>query len=156
MQQPMDSCVCGINTCLESIISLGHICFSHDKHVPVEFWYTYFTGNVNLTKRENFLTSNLYHKRMHSPLHDIPPFLILFMEELFLILFNQMLSIRAFGRRAKVMPRNQKPDLCDMNHLHSKTAKFQISLGCTICWFCPAASYVMSSANLRTCFSIKV
>ena len=35
---------------------------------------------------------------MHSLLHDIPRFLILFLEELFLT-FNQMLSIRAFGRR---------------------------------------------------------
>ena len=35
---------------------------------------------------------------MHSLLHDILRFLILFLEELFLI-FNQMLSIRAFGRR---------------------------------------------------------
>ena len=35
---------------------------------------------------------------MHSLLHDIPRFLILFTEELVLI-FNQMLSIRAFGRR---------------------------------------------------------
>ena len=35
---------------------------------------------------------------MHSLLHDIPRFFILFLEELFLI-FNQMLSIRAFGRR---------------------------------------------------------
>ena len=35
---------------------------------------------------------------MHSKLHDIHRFLILFPEELFLI-FNQMLSIRAFGRR---------------------------------------------------------
>ena len=34
----------------------------------------------------------------HSLLHDIPRFLILFLEELFLI-FNQMLSIRTFGRR---------------------------------------------------------
>ena len=31
--------------------------------------------------------------------HDIPRFLIFFIEQLFLI-FNQMLSIRAFGRRA--------------------------------------------------------
>ena len=35
---------------------------------------------------------------MHSLLHDIPQFLILFLDELFLI-FNQMLSIREFGRR---------------------------------------------------------
>ena len=35
---------------------------------------------------------------MHSLLHDIPRLLILFLQELFLI-FNQMLSIRAFGRR---------------------------------------------------------
>ena len=33
---------------------------------------------------------------MHSLLHDIPRFFILFLEELFLI-FNQMFSIRAFG-----------------------------------------------------------
>ena len=37
---------------------------------------------------------------MHSLLHDIPRLLVLFLEELFLI-FNQMLSIRAFGRRDK-------------------------------------------------------
>ena len=36
---------------------------------------------------------------MHSLLHDIPRFLIFFLEDFFLI-FNQMLSIRAFGRRA--------------------------------------------------------
>ena len=35
---------------------------------------------------------------MRSLLHHIPRFLILLQEELFLI-FNQMLSIRAFGRR---------------------------------------------------------
>ena len=35
---------------------------------------------------------------MHSLLHDIPRLLILFLEDLFLI-FNQMLSIQAFGRR---------------------------------------------------------
>ena len=35
---------------------------------------------------------------MHSLLHDIPRFLILFLEELFLI-FNQMSSIRALSRR---------------------------------------------------------
>ena len=35
---------------------------------------------------------------MHIPLHDIPRFSIFFLEELFLI-FNQMLSFRAFGRR---------------------------------------------------------
>ena len=31
-------------------------------------------------------------------LHEIPQFVILFLEEMFLI-FNQMWSIRAFGRR---------------------------------------------------------
>ena len=35
---------------------------------------------------------------MHRLLDDIPRFLILFLEELFLI-FNQMLSIGSFGRR---------------------------------------------------------
>ena len=44
---------------------------------------------------------------MHSLLHDIPRFFILFLEELFLI-FNQMLSIRAFGRRAKGNPKMQQ------------------------------------------------
>ena len=34
---------------------------------------------------------------MHSLLHDIHRFFILFLEELFLI-FNQMLSIRVFGK----------------------------------------------------------
>ena len=50
----------------QTVFSLGHIYFSRDKHVPVEFWYTYFTRNVNLTKRESFLTSNLYHKRRNA------------------------------------------------------------------------------------------
>ena len=103
MQQPMDSCVCGINTSSESILIMSYIYFSRDKHVPVEFWYTYFTRNVNLKKRENLMTLNLYHKRgMHSLLHDIPRFLILFLEELILI-FNQLFSIRAFGRRVIVV-----------------------------------------------------
>ena len=35
---------------------------------------------------------------MHSLLHAIPRILIIFLEELYLIV-NQMLSIRAFGRR---------------------------------------------------------
>ena len=34
---------------------------------------------------------------MHRLLHDIPPFLILFLEQFFI--FNQMLSIRSFVRR---------------------------------------------------------
>ena len=50
----------------QKVFSLGHIYFSRDKHIPVEIWYTYFTRNVNLTKRENFLTSNLYHKRRNA------------------------------------------------------------------------------------------
>ena len=37
---------------------------------------------------------------MHSLLQDIPRFLILFLEELFLI-FNQMLSIQGFGRQVQ-------------------------------------------------------
>ena len=94
MQQPMDFCVCGINTSSESILIRSYL-LSSNKHVPVEFCYTYFTRNVNRTKRENFLTSNV---GMHSLLLDISRFLILFLEELLLI-FNQMLSIRAFGRR---------------------------------------------------------
>ena len=32
----------------------GHIYFSRDKHVPVEFWYTYFTRNVNLKNERTF------------------------------------------------------------------------------------------------------
>ena len=38
---------------------------------------------------------------MHGLLHDIPRFFILFLEERF-ILFNQILSIQAFGRRVSV------------------------------------------------------
>ena len=33
MQQPMDSCVCGINTSSESIL-IRSMYFSRDKHVP--------------------------------------------------------------------------------------------------------------------------
>ena len=65
MQQPMDSCVCGINTSSESILIRSYLLL-RDKHVPVEFWYTYYTRNVNLKKRENFLTSNLYQKRSNA------------------------------------------------------------------------------------------
>ena len=65
MQQPKDSYVCGINTSSESILNMSfyYLC---DKHVPVEFWYTYFMRKVILTKRENFLTSNLYHKHRNA------------------------------------------------------------------------------------------
>ena len=57
---------------------------------------------------------------MHSLLHDIPRFLIIFLEDLFLI-FNQMLSVRAFGRRvfrgAQQWPQNKKSSI----PLYSKT-----------------------------------
>ena len=43
---------------------------------------------------------------MHSLLHDIPRYFILFLDELFLI-FNQMLSIRAFGRRVVGTQKNR-------------------------------------------------
>ena len=99
----LDSCICGYIQA-QKVFSLGHIYFLRDKHVPVKFWYTYFTRNVHLRKRENFLTSNYTtNVGMHSLLHDIPRFL----EELFLI-FNQMLSIRAFGRHAKGNPKMQQ------------------------------------------------
>ena len=62
MQQPMDSWVCGIDRSSESILIRSYL-LARNKHVPVEFWYDYFTQNVNLTKREIFLTSNSYHKR---------------------------------------------------------------------------------------------
>ena len=64
MQQLMDSYVYGINTSSESILIRLYI--SRDKHVPVEFCYTYFVWKVNLTKLENFLTSNLYQKRRNA------------------------------------------------------------------------------------------
>ena len=60
MQQLMDSYMCGINTSLESIFIRSYL---HDKYVPVQFWYTYFTRKVNLTKGENFLTSNIHKRR---------------------------------------------------------------------------------------------
>ena len=40
MQQPMDSCVCGINRA-QKVFSLGHIYFSRDKHVPVNEMFLY-------------------------------------------------------------------------------------------------------------------
>ena len=43
--------------------------YSHQviyKHVPVEFWYTYFTQKLNLTKWENFLTLNVYCKHRNA------------------------------------------------------------------------------------------
>ena len=42
---------------------------------------------------------------MHSLLHDIPRFLILLLEDLFII-FNRMLSIRAFGRHESISYHN--------------------------------------------------
>ena len=68
-----------------------------------------FARKVNLTKRENFqlesslnlsdllqiYTTNVGMQRL---LHDIPRFLIVFLQELFLI-FSQMLNIGSFGRR---------------------------------------------------------
>ena len=45
------------------IFSLCHNYFSHNKHVPVRFLYTFITRKINLTNRENFLTSYLYPKR---------------------------------------------------------------------------------------------
>ena len=64
MQQPKDYCVCGMNTSSESILIRSYLLFT--KHVPVEFWYTYITQNVNLTKQENFLTANLNYKRRNT------------------------------------------------------------------------------------------
>ena len=67
MQQTSDPYVCGINARSESIlISIGHIYFSRNKHVPVDFWFTYFTRKVNLTIRETFQSSNLYDNRRNA------------------------------------------------------------------------------------------
>ena len=60
MQKPIDSYVCVINKSSESILIRSYI--FRDEHVSVEFWYTYFTRKVNLTKQENFLTSDVYRK----------------------------------------------------------------------------------------------
>ena len=57
------------NNCSQKVFSLGHIYFSRNKHFPVKFWYTHLMGKVNLTKREKFLTSNLYHKRRNEPVY---------------------------------------------------------------------------------------
>ena len=45
------------------IINIMSIYFSHNKLVPVIFWNTFIMQKVHLTKRENFLTLYLYHKR---------------------------------------------------------------------------------------------
>ena len=73
MQYPMDSYVCGIKQA-QKVFSLVHFLLSCDKHVPVEFRYTYFTRKVNLAKRENFLNSNLYHKRRKALALHYQPF----------------------------------------------------------------------------------
>ena len=102
MQQPMDSCVCSINTSSESIL-ISHIYFWRDKHIPVEFWYTFFYPKCKSVKTREVSDLKFIPKNigMQSLLQDIPRVLILFLEKLFLI-FNQMLSIRAFGRHVLV------------------------------------------------------
>ena len=81
MQSPMDSCVCGINMSSESVLIRSYLLL-RDKHIPVELWYTYFTRNENLTNEKTFWpqihTTNV---GMHSLLHDIPRFFILFLKE---------------------------------------------------------------------------
>ena len=49
---------------LKKVFSLCHIYFSHNEHVPIRFWYTFIKRKLNLTKREKFLTSYLYHKHV--------------------------------------------------------------------------------------------
>ena len=63
MQQPMDSCVCGINTSYESILIKVIFIFCAINRLTNSGTPT---RRVNLTKRENFLTSNLYHKRKNA------------------------------------------------------------------------------------------
>ena len=56
MQKPMDSYICALNTSTESIFTFCSInAFMSDSSTPLL--------RVNLTKRENFLTSYLYHRR---------------------------------------------------------------------------------------------
>ena len=56
MQKPMDSYVCGINTSSESILNRSYLLFARQtpEHVPVEFWYTYFTRKVNRQNERTF------------------------------------------------------------------------------------------------------
>ena len=76
---------------------------------------------------------------MHSLLHDIPLFFILFLEELFLI-FNQMLNIRAFGGRASDTRKVKtlKPDifLSVTSHINCIVARCLINIVyLTVCAF---------------------
>ena len=68
---------------------------------------------------------------MHSLLHDIPRFLILSLEELFLI-FNQMLSIRAFSRRAPaILIRRESCTLITVSWLNIVSYVSVKSITCT-------------------------
>ena len=95
------------------MFSLGHIYFSRDKHIPVEFWYTYFTWKVNLTKKRTFwlqiYTTNV---GIHRLLHNIHNFFILFLEQL-----NQMFSIGILGQVWYLIV--SIPDLCTLTYFGS-------------------------------------
>ena len=73
-----------------------HIYFSHE-HVSVRFWLPFTMRKVNLTNSESFLTCTY-------TTNDKPQFFILSLVQ-FLFIFNQMLSIRAFGRCVWVLKR---------------------------------------------------
>ena len=65
MQQPMDSYVCGINTSSESILIRSYALFALQTH-SCRIRVHLLRREVTLTKRGNFLTSNLYHKRRNA------------------------------------------------------------------------------------------
>ena len=63
MQQPMNSYVYGINTSSESILVRSYLLFARKKTFLSNSGTHILREKVNLTKRENFLTSNLYRRR---------------------------------------------------------------------------------------------
>ena len=64
---------------------------------------------------------------MHRLLHDIPLFLILFLEEFFLI-FNQLLNIGSFGRRETRLSAENPCTVCMSQENHFFTLKCQFIL----------------------------
>ena len=94
MQQTMHSYVCGNNLRSDSSLVLSDLHFALNRCTRMQ------QERNNHAKSKYDLMRILYTTKagIHRLLHDIPRFFIFFIEQLFLI-FNQMLSIPAFGRR---------------------------------------------------------
>ena len=95
MQQPVDYCVCGINTSSESIRIRSYLLSCR---ILIHLFYAKCKSDK--TRELSDLKFIPQTQECIVCCMTFPDF-ILFLEELFLI-FNQMLIIRAFGRRVRV------------------------------------------------------